>query len=90
MPKKIKDEIIINILNKKKESVTIEDISKINFSRLSEIHKEENCFGIFFYKNNYFVYYKSLLLHSNTYLDDKDRNIISFLKEKIKKKIFFI
>lgn len=89
LSKKIKDEIIINILNKKKESVTIEYISKINFSRISEIPKEEKFLGIFFYKKNYFVYYKSLLLHSNNNLEEKDKNIISSLKEELNNKIFF-
>jgi len=88
LPQKIKDDIITNILKKEKDTITIEYISKINFSRISEIPKEDNFLGVFFYRKNYFVYYKSLLLHSNTYLSEEQKYQILNIKQELIEKIF--
>ena len=88
LPQKIKDDIITNILKKEKDTITIEYISKINFSRISEIPKEDNFLGVFFYRKNYFVYYKSLLLHSNTNLSEEQKYQILNIKQELIEKIF--
>ena len=76
LPQKIKDNIITKILRKNKETTTIEYVSKINFHRITEINKDDNFIGIFFYKQNYFVYHKSIILYHEDKLSKEKNSII--------------
>ena len=88
LPQKIKNNIINRILGKNVKITTIEYVSKINFKRITEMNKDGNFIEIFFYKQHYFIYYKSLILHYNDNLSKEEENKISCLKEELNKIIF--